>query len=678
MWYKNSFRRHLCDMHIDDWNPEFLSKFSPTEYVENLKRGKIQNAMLYFQSHVGLCYYPTRIGKMHNAFIGKEDMMRELVDLCHRENISVTGYYSLIYNTYEHDRHPEWRMLDVNGNSRRMVDEGDVVSEFSSRSATSRYGFCCPNNAEYRKFCEAQIREMAEYFPNVEGMFYDMLFWPHSCYCESCRNRWRKEVGGELPAVADWSDKRWLLFNAKRREWMGEFAMWITDVTRAAFGNVSVEHNVSRSASPIKDDGNAEEVIAACDYAGGDRYVSPFGQSFACKFYRSITKNAPFEYMFSRCAPTLATHTQIKSEDTMRSALFLTTAHHGATLIIDAIDPIGTMDSRVYDRIGKIFEEVTPYEPYLRGEPVEDVGIYYSLKSKFSKDNGLFTNYTGSENSTETFAGGNVLSGVTGGFADIYKYKAILMPSTTSEDEYDNARIVDYVKRGGKLYFSGDGNEGLLKEFFGARVVGKTKEKVVYIAPEKAVAEAFDYFDRAHPIAFPSSAPIVEGIDKAFVAAKITLPYTHQDTNKFASIHSNPPGIPTDIPAMAIRAFGKGVVIWSALEIESQKLYDYRNIILGIFEKTLKLDKSLISDAPYDVELTLFADGDSLLLSSTLLTDAYKARKVESFNVSVKKDGAVGGVVRLPERAPVDFVRDGKFVKFRIEAPGMFEAYEIF
>ena len=39
-------------------------------------RGKIQSAMLYFQSHVGLCYFPTKTGKLHNAFAGKEDLMK--------------------------------------------------------------------------------------------------------------------------------------------------------------------------------------------------------------------------------------------------------------------------------------------------------------------------------------------------------------------------------------------------------------------------------------------------------------------------------------------------------------------------------------------------------------------------------------------------------------------------
>lgn len=47
MWYKNVYRRHLCDMHIDDWDESFLSQLSLEEYVENLKLEKIQSAMIY-------------------------------------------------------------------------------------------------------------------------------------------------------------------------------------------------------------------------------------------------------------------------------------------------------------------------------------------------------------------------------------------------------------------------------------------------------------------------------------------------------------------------------------------------------------------------------------------------------------------------------------------------------
>lgn len=46
MWYEKNCR-HLCDMHIHDWNPAFLSEFSPEDYVENLKIAGITEAMIY-------------------------------------------------------------------------------------------------------------------------------------------------------------------------------------------------------------------------------------------------------------------------------------------------------------------------------------------------------------------------------------------------------------------------------------------------------------------------------------------------------------------------------------------------------------------------------------------------------------------------------------------------------
>lgn len=676
MWYKNKFRRHLCDMHIEEWDESFLSAFSPEEYVENLKKAKIQNAMIYFQSHVGLCYYPTKSGKMHNGFTDKEDAMRRLADLCHKEGISVTGYYSLIFNTWAHDTHPEWQMLDENGVSRRNANGTIQNLEFAGKSHVARYGLCCPNNPAYRAFVAEQIKEMAEYFV-VDGMFYDMLFWPHMCYCDSCKRRWAEEVGGEIPTVENWSDSRWLLHMNKRREWMGEFAQWVTHITKELMPGVSVEHNVAYSALPDNKTANCEEVIAACDYAGGDLYRGIYSHSFACKFYRSITKNQPFEYMFSRCAPNLGAHTQIKSRDVMRSSVFLTAANHGATLVIDAIDPVGTMDSRVYTQIGEVFDEFIPYEPYLTGKPIEDVGLYYSLKSKFNAHDEAYTNYLGVTCAAETMIAENILWGITGGFHDIDSYKVLIAPSLTGEDAYDNQRIIEYVKKGGNLYFSGGDNGGLIKEFFGAEVTGRTKEKVVYIAPKDSVQSSFDYFNAERPLHFDASAPIVEKINPDNVLATITLPYTHQNTKKFASIHSNPPGIKTEIPAMAWTKYGKGTVLWSAVSVESVELYDYRRIFVNLLKNVFGFSSSVVSDAPKDVELTVFDTNECVLVHTVLLNTDYKARKVEDFTITIECDAYPKKVFLMPGGEEIPSITEGNRITFRSENPGMFQTYKI-
>ena len=54
-WFTKAYRRNLVDMHIEDWDEAFLSRFDPAEYAANLKKAHIQAPMIYLQSHVGHC-----------------------------------------------------------------------------------------------------------------------------------------------------------------------------------------------------------------------------------------------------------------------------------------------------------------------------------------------------------------------------------------------------------------------------------------------------------------------------------------------------------------------------------------------------------------------------------------------------------------------------------------------
>lgn len=661
-------------MHIDDWDESFLAKFSPREYFDNLKRAKIQNAMIYLQSHVGLCNFPTRTGRMHAAFRGREDAVRNLVDLCRDNGIAVTGYYSLIYNNQAYNAHPAWRMVDDNGKS--ALEKHEVVKADFSTGNVFRYGLCCPNNLEYREFVFQQIKEISEYF-KVDGMFYDMTFWPQLCRCDSCRARWRKEVGGILPEKEDWSDPKWLLHMRKRREWMGEFAQAVTDKTREWMPDVSVEHNFACAVLADGKLGIAEPVNDACDYVGGDLYGGIYRQSFTCKFYKNITRHAPFEYMFSRCEHSLTLHTLTKSEDVMLSSVFLTTAHHGATLVIDAIDPTGTMDKRVYERLGRVFAQEMPYETYYKGDMLEDVGVYFTLRGKFNPRGEAHTNHQCAVTAVDTMIYNHIPCGVTGGYHEISKYRLLIASALTGEDEYDNERIIQYVKNGGCLYLSGVDNPALVEELLNARVTGRTKEKIVYIAPHKRAGDVFGWFNAAYPLHFDGTAPIVEGLDPDRVLASITLPYTDQESAKFVSIHSNPPAVGTGIPAMAFVQYGKGKVLWSALPIEGVAFYDYRNVFVNLIKKFFGFEPTITSDAPKDVEIVSFKTEDALLLSAVLLNEDCRARKVAAFSIGVVSGKKPEHVFLLPQKEDIPFqYRDGK-VWFQCEDLKIFHMYQI-
>ncbi len=670
MWYSSAFRRHLCDMHIEDWDTEFLSKFSPDTYVNNLKDAKIQNAMIYFQSHNGHCYYPTKSGHMHAAFEGKESMMRDLVDKCHENGIYVTGYYSLIHNTYEHDRHEDWRMLRADGKSRRENETETLNSGFSD-ARSSRYGLCCPNNPLYREFVFTQIEEMLSYF-DVEGMFYDMPFWPHFCYCEHCKKRWADEVGGELPSGWNMTKPEIRKHIEKRREWIGDFVQAVTNKTKS-IKNVSVEHNFAYAVAAVNlAPCCSYEVNKACDYAGGDLYGGVYQHSFTCKFYRNITNNQPFEYMFGRCTPSLSMHTVTKSPDQIDLAVGVTAAHHGATFVIDAINLDGTLDNRFYKRMGESFSKVLPYEKYFKGDLVEDVGLYYSINSIFNSHNNEFNNKTGCVNTVQNMIENHIPVGVTGCFHDLSKYKTIIAPYLTYADEADNARITDFVKNGGTLYISGADNVPLFDELIGAKIDGYTDHGVVYASPKSNVD--FGWFNEDYPLPFTANAPIVSGVDESEVLATFTYPATKLSEEKFASIHSNPPFIKTNIPAIIKKKYGKGNVIWSALPLENSGNYEYKQILLSLLD--IK-DPSFKCDAEDTTEIVEFKNGNEIYVSAVELIDKYNIRPTQGFTLEVRCENAPKEIECISNGKKVAFTYENGYVRFSVDNFKIFTMYKI-
>ena len=678
MWYEKSYRRHLADMHIDDWSEEFLSEFSPEKYVENLKTAKITNAMIYLQSHVGLCYFPTNVGVMHKAFMGREDMIKRLVDLCHENGIAVSGYYSLIYNTREHDRHTDWRMLTASGKSKREnADEAADSQKLDFASARSgRYGLCCPNCLEYREFVYNQIDEMLEYF-TLDGFFFDMPFWAHTCYCDNCRRRFREEFGYEMP-INPKNDKEFKDILSKKYQWMGEFIGSVTDHVKARAPELSVEHNFASGIAGDSHNGCGEEVARACDFLGGDLYGGIINHSLACKFYKNITPNAPFDYMFSRCKPALASHTLTKTEDEMRSEIMLTAAHHGATMVIDAIDPVGTFDKRVYETVGKVFAEHEKYEKYFTGEMDEDIGLYYSIKSRFNTRGEIYQNKTASIQVATTLIEEHIPFGVTGNFHRL-DYKALVLPMLSDFDRCDIGRIKSYLENGGRVYMSGAESADILETLVGAKLTGRTEEKNVYIAPTDNGERYFYGFNKKYPLPFDGSAPIVEVDSDSEILATLTLPYSTPKEIRFASIHSDPPGRASDIPVILRKRVGKGEIIWSALPIESIGFFEYKKIFTSILLSMIPDYKPSFTsaDAPDDVEITLFEIDGYMTVNMCCITERAVNKKYPPFTVAVKCDKAPLAVKLLPNESEIPFTYENGYVYFKTEELYIFDMYQI-
>ena len=599
-------------MHIPDWDPKFLAEFDVERYVDAFVRSRAQSVLAYAQSHAGLFNYPTKVGVQH-ANLGGRDVLGEMIACCHRHGMAFEVYTSLIFDRWAFDNHPEWRGRDSRG-----------ISGFEF-GAQSRYGLVCLNSP-YRDYVRAWIRELCERY-DFEGMFFDMTYWPGVCYCEHCQQRWAKEVGGELPRTVDWTDARWVKFQRKREEWLGDFAALATGTLKKLKPHASVEHQSSTFPSCwVK--GASHSLAPQNDFLQGDFYGSPLQGSFARKLLGELSPGRPFTYATS-FSPTLLDHTGQKPEALLEAKASAAIADHSAFLFIDAIDPAGTVNLNAHDTMGRVYDRLQPYYPELGGERVADIAVYYSLDSKFDmRDNGKSVDDVGTED-THTTAAMNIAGRLLTHhlpftvitrkqLAKLAKFKVLIVPNVHHLSPAEAKAIRAFVRQGGGLYASGgtslvttDGRrlgDFQLADVFGVSLVqADWTHREHYLAPTAAGAEAFAGWDAHLPPLCKGCGFEVRARSGAEVLATTTLPWPKSDPTRFSSIHSNPPWVRTDRPEVVFNRFGAGRAIYSASLLED--VDGLRDVFVRLMRR-LQPEFAFESEAPATVELTLFHQPD--------------------------------------------------------------------
>ncbi|MFW6155642.1 MAG: beta-galactosidase trimerization domain-containing protein [Planctomycetota bacterium] len=596
-WYQRGYRRMLVDMHIPDWDPAFLARYDPAEMVRLYKTAGLTSVMFYTQSHVGLCYWPTTTGKMH-AGLGGRDIVGETVGLLDEAGIASCAYYSVIFNNWAYLEHPEWRMAAGNPSSELVI--------------TGRYGYVCPNNPDYRDFCRAQIEELLGGY-HFDGLFYDMTFWPGVCTCRYCRERFSREAGLEIPDAVNWFDPAWCRFQEAREQWMLAFAEFLNGCARDAQPGITVYHNFASALANWMGVGFRNSV--ANDFLGADFYGDPVEQLTVSKLMVNLSEHQPVEFMTSRCL-NLVEHESHKDAATIRMQALATTLFSGAMLFIDAIHPDGTVNPAPYAMIRDVYDEMSRYEPFLGGRPVEDVGVYFSSDAKMDfAENGTpvgdvhwvrgYPHLRAVRGVCRTLAEAHVPFGVITRkqLGELDRYKVIVLPNVLRMDREEVDALRAYVRRGGCLYASrytsltetaGARHEDfMLADVFGCHLAADDLGPVAYLKPVAGrLREAIVPQNYLGHMSLPSSPNreagmlrLAPGADGE-VLATLTEPYGREwgtvETRNWSSIHSAPPWRDTDAPAIVANTFGDGRTIYCAADIEAIDCAADRRVLMAL------------------------------------------------------------------------------------------------
>lgn len=672
-WFQQCYRRAVVDQHITADDPRFLSQFDAGHYVDMLRLAASQSAVVYAHSHVGLCFYPSRVGPVHSA-LGGRDFLGDVVKCAHESGIAVVAYLSAIFDTAAYRRHPDWRITDVHG---------------QEVAANSRYGVCCPN-APYRDYIAALGAEVAGLYP-VEGVRFDMTFWPNVCYCRHCRARFMAETGQELPETVNWQDTRWTAFQRAREAWLCDFAAHLTAAVRGANPAVSVEHQSSVYLVGWRL-GVTADLADHSDFLQGDFYGDSLQGSIARKLFHNLTPNRPAA--FETCVSVdLANYTVLKSEALLRAKASAAIADGCAFVFIDSIDPVGTLNRAAYERMGRVYEflratQEAVVEGLADAELVQDVAVYLSPESEVDfAENGKRVDADGVGASVphiealvgacRTLRDAHIPFGVITR-KDLHRldrHRLIVLPNVLMMSEFEAEALRGYVERGGALYASrwtslvcADGTrqaDFMLGDVLGVTWDAETQEAYTYMAPAPGSEALFEGYDAAHPLGLGTPQMVVRARPTTETLATITLPYTDPaDPERFASIHNNPPGRPTTHPAAVLSRYGAGRSLYIAGAVEAVEAH------ADVFLRMVRLladDFTFAADAPRCVEITAMRQParNRMLVSLVNFQKDMPNIPVRGIMVSVKLNGATPRrVLLLPEGAEWPFEVTSGRVKF--------------
>lgn len=125
-------------------------------------------------------YFKTAVAAKEN-----EDYLAKYLPEAKKKGLRVMIYFNVHwYKRSFGDQHPDWM---------QVAEDGQLLGGVYETGTS----LCI--NGPYRDWCFQVVRDLCAY--PIDGIFYDgPIFFPATCYCPSCRAKYRKLYGAELPS----------------------------------------------------------------------------------------------------------------------------------------------------------------------------------------------------------------------------------------------------------------------------------------------------------------------------------------------------------------------------------------------------------------------------------------------------------------------------------------------
>ncbi len=567
-------------------------------------------------------YYDSKLLKKRSPHVPLDRLEKDLAEY-KRLGVRILGVYPPCLQGEVYETHPDWRRIDTNTSEIPTID----MEKFPHGGMLCLLG-------PYGDFFIEVLAEILVQFPAVDAFSFDGLHYGGVCYCQHCRDNYRRDAGAEIPNVdmndpqfrryQHWADRqledlvRRMQTRLKGIKPEVALVTWSTNAGR--FGHfLSIPRNMPARMNLLLDAPDQEFWMDETNR--GATIVPAFGNAYMW----AVTNH---RVGFSE--PYILTHGNPYGKDSfppqeiLRRMLLVLT--YGATPSIAVSQP-----PRLQQELYACMEEVQKRRPWLthkRPEPWAALVMSDNTRNFYGRSAGeveerYLSNVFGTfRAAVEEHLPTTVINDWNLNARDLAKFKVLILPNTACLDARQVDAVREYVRAGGGLVASLDaslfdelGNpreDFALADVFGVNHRGLVESSATseMLDANFALTIAPDYwtkrknvFDfKQHPASILNQGRMKTYVGEdpvTFKGPAVRVELSSPAGNVAATIQAKGVADAPPVPGVVTHQYEKGRVVYLAAGFDSayyQYPYPYQRLVLRH-----AIEWAAAGEAPVDV-----------------------------------------------------------------------------